>query len=83
MPPLLTRLRAAHAHPQPRPAARRHHRHLRHDWFYWSCVALVLIAVVSVFFWSTSARILQEPLRIDYGPTDPAFTTALGPVVGA
>ena len=31
----------------------------------------------------TSARILKEPLRLDYGPTDAAFPAAMGPIVGA
>ncbi len=37
----------------------------------------------AIFFWVTSARLLKEPIRLDYGPNDPAFASALGPVLGA
>ena len=51
-------------------------------WAWWSiagCVAVVLAA----YFWFTSARLLAEPIRIDYGPTDPSFANAMGPMTGA
>jgi cardiolipin synthase A/B len=42
-----------------------------------------LLVLFGGFFWFTSARILQQPIRLDYGPTDPAFASAMGPIVGA
>ncbi|MES2697718.1 MAG: cardiolipin synthase [Verrucomicrobiota bacterium] len=51
--------------------------------FFWAACILSGIAVLAVFFWTTSAKILKDPIRINYGPTDPAFASALGPVVGA
>jgi cardiolipin synthase len=42
-----------------------------------------VIVAFGLFFWVTSARMLQEPLRVEYGPLDPEFPTSLGPVVGA
>jgi cardiolipin synthase len=41
------------------------------------------VIVVAIFFWLTSARLLTEPIRIDYGPTDPSFANAMGPITGA
>lgn len=35
------------------------------------------------YFWLTSARLLNEPIRISYGPTDPSFTNAMGSITGA
>ncbi|HVU34099.1 MAG TPA: phospholipase D-like domain-containing protein [Opitutaceae bacterium] len=83
MPPLLDKLRRIRGHRPRRPPAQRPHRRLRHDWVFWSCVGGAVIAVFAVFFWMTSARILKRPIRLDFGPEDPAFATALGPIVGA
>jgi cardiolipin synthase len=47
----------------------------------WSIVAAAVI--VAGYFWKRSARLLKQPIRLDYGPADPAFAVALGPVVGA
>ncbi len=66
-----------------RPREKASQRLLRHDWLFWGCVALSTAAVFALFFWVTSARLLKEPLHLDYGPLDPAFTTSLGPIVGA
>lgn len=44
---------------------------------------MAVAVVLGLFFWLTSARILQEPIRIDYGPDSPKFTSSLGPLVGA
>jgi cardiolipin synthase A/B len=83
MPPLLQKLRRLRARHHERPHTPRHPRRLRHDWLYWSCVSGTVIAVFAIYFWITSARLLQDPLRLDFGPTDPAFPAALGPLVGA
>lgn len=42
-----------------------------------------LVVVLGVLFWSTSANLLNEPIRIDYGPTDASFANAMGPMTGA
>jgi cardiolipin synthase A/B len=76
----LRRLRHSRSAAKPRSAHRRLESH--HRWF-WAAIALSAVLVFSAYFWVTSARLLKEPLRIDYGPSDIAFTTALGPVVGA
>lgn len=39
--------------------------------------------MLGAYFWYVSARILQEPIRIDFGPDNPAFSAALGPLLGA
>lgn len=46
-------------------------------------VSVAVIAVVIAFFWVTSARLLQEPIKLDFGPRDPVFASAFGPLVGA
>jgi cardiolipin synthase A/B len=43
----------------------------------------VLAVALSAYFWLTSARILTEPIRINYGPTDASFANAMGPMTGA
>ncbi len=42
-----------------------------------------IVLVIGAYFWFTSARLLTEPIRIDYGPTDPSFANAMGPMTGA
>lgn len=39
--------------------------------------------MLAAYFWYVSARLIQEPVRLDFGPTDPAFPAALGPLLGA
>lgn len=43
----------------------------------------MVVVTFALYFWVTSARLLQEPLHLDFGPDDPRFTSALGPIVGA
>lgn len=83
MPPLLHKLRRSPDRHTKSPRPARPPRRLRHDWVYWSCVGGTVIAVFALYFWITSARLLQDPVRLDYGPNDPAFAAALGPLVGA
>lgn len=45
--------------------------------------SVVLVALLSIYFWKRTARLLKEPIRLDYGPNDPLFAAAMGPVVGA
>lgn len=51
--------------------------------FFWTGIILCVAAVLGVFFWATSAKILQKPITVNYGPDDPAFAVAMGPVVNA
>ena len=83
MPPLLQKLRRRRSEHRHAPARSGRYRRLEHDWLFWTSVAVAVVLVFALFFWATSARILQKPLRIDYGPTDPQFATSLGPIVGA
>lgn len=87
MPHLLEKLRSArrqrlaakHApHATSQPQTRRRGKR----WFWGSIVAGVIV-VLGAYFWFTSARLLTEPIRINYGPTDPSFANAMGPMTGA
>src|SRR5690349_15436526 len=51
-------------------------------WF-WVTVVAVIAVVMGGYFWLTSARLLSEPIRIDYGPLDASFANAMGPMTGA
>lgn len=83
MPPLLQKLLRRNGTGTSSRTGKRPAPRLGRDWIFWSCVALTVIAVFGLYFWVTSARILKDPLHLDYGPTSPAFTSALGPMVGA
>ncbi len=54
----------------------------RSPWF-WPGIAAAVVVGFGLYFWLTSARILGEPIAVDYGPRDAAFVSAMGPVVGA
>lgn len=84
MPPLLAKLpifrrRRPQTRPISAPASSGGH-HRRNVWLGIVGGAAVIIAI---FFWFTSARLLTEPIRIDYGPTDASFANAMGPITGA
>jgi cardiolipin synthase len=49
----------------------------------WLWVVFGATVLLGGYFWKTSARLLKEPIRIEYGPTDPAFSSAMGPLVSA
>ncbi|HET7537264.1 MAG TPA: phospholipase D-like domain-containing protein [Candidatus Didemnitutus sp.] len=55
----------------------------RDDRRVWLLVTLGLIAGLGLLFWSTSARIVGEPIEVSYGPASPIFMDSLGPVLGA
>ncbi len=46
-------------------------------------VVLAIATLLAFFFWVTSAGLLKEPVELDFGPRDPTFASAFGPVVGA
>jgi cardiolipin synthase A/B len=49
----------------------------------WPWAVALAAAILGVFFWRTSARILAEPVTLAYGPMTPAFAESLGPLLGA
>lgn len=49
----------------------------------WAWAALATTLLLGFYFWLTSARILGEPVEIDYGPQDPVFAGSLGPLLAA
>lgn len=51
--------------------------------WHWTFVVLGIAMLIGAYFWYVSARIVQEPMRIDFGPSDPAFVAAMGPLLGA
>lgn len=82
MPHLLEKIRTFRRRRSVRAAAHPH-VHSHHDRWYWATLAGAALAVVAVYFWLTSARLLEDPIRIDYGPTDASFANAMGPLTGA
>jgi len=50
---------------------------------FWLQITGGLALFFAAFFWFTSAGILQQPIQVDFGPADPPFASALGPIVGA
>jgi cardiolipin synthase A/B len=50
---------------------------------FWGSIVGGLIVALGALFWITSARLLSEPIRIDYGPLDASFRNAMGPITGA
>ncbi len=85
MPRLLEKIRHLRRRPHtPTPApggdSSRGRRNRR--WF-WGSVSGGIVVVLGAYFWFTSARLLTEVIRIDYGPTDASFANAMGPLTGA
>lgn len=87
MPHLLEKFRSARrqrlaAKPTPHPAVAPPPGPPR-KWRLWATSVGSVIAVLGTYFWFTSARLLTEPIRINYGPADPSFANAMGPMTGA
>lgn len=68
--------------PGPKGSKKRGPANQDRGWFWTACI-LTFVCVLGAFFWLTSAKILRDPIVVDYGPADPHFASALGPVVGA
>lgn len=49
----------------------------------WAWAALATTLLLAFYFWYTSARILGEPVEIDYGPDHPVFAGSMGPLLSA
>src|SRR5690242_7582574 len=60
--------------PHPAPRAKRR---------VWPWIVASVVVAMGAYFWLTTAKLLREPIRLKFGPTDPAFTAAMGPLVGA
>jgi cardiolipin synthase len=76
----IAKLRPHHRTLSPEAAKRRPKNDLR---WHWTFVSLGIAMVIGAYFWYVSARILQQPLRLDFGASDPAFRAAMGPLLGA
>ncbi len=51
--------------------------------WHWGFVLLGVAMVLGAYFWYVSARLLQQPFEIDFGPDNPSFPAAMGPLLGA
>jgi cardiolipin synthase A/B len=81
MPTLLHKMRNFHRRTRAKsPADASRSRDRR--WFWGSIVGGTAL-LLAAYFWFTSARILNEPIHIDYGPLDASFANAMGPLTGA
>jgi len=49
----------------------------------WYWLAGLLVVSLGLYFWFTSARIVSEPVTLNYGPEDPLFAGSLGPMLSA
>lgn len=82
MPRLLEKIRAMR-HRDPHPSRQETRSRPKNNRWFWVCVVLGAAIVLGAYFWKTSAKLLREPIAIDYGPLDPPFVSAMGPIVGA
>jgi cardiolipin synthase len=56
----------------------------KHDLaWHWTFVGLGLVMAIAAYCWYVSARTIREPIRVEFGPADPRFSAALGPLLGA
>lgn len=76
----IKRLRPERRPLTPEAAKRRSRVDLR---WHWAFVVLGVAMVIGAYFWYVSARTLEEPIRLTFGPADPAFRSAMGPLLGA
>lgn len=82
MPPLLSKL-LPRRRPHPSVSHRPPRSRRNELGWHWAFVTLGVAMVIGAYCWYVSARILQEPIRLHFGPSDPAFPAALGPLLGA
>ncbi len=52
-------------------------------WVAWAKALLLTVLICGAYFWYISARIIREPVELDYGPGDPLFLDSMGPLLGA
>ena len=67
--------------PARRAPASHHHRHDL-GW-HWAFVTIGLVLSIAGYCWYVSARLIEQPVHLNFGPSDPAFPAALGPLLGA
>lgn len=82
MSPILERLRVFRRHPRHNASSRPRPSRKERGW-YWAAIVAGVAVTLAAYFWLTSARLLSEPIRIDYGPLDSSFANAMGPMTGA
>lgn len=82
MPPLLEKFLKFRHRRKTAPPTRKPSSHHDLGW-HWVFVTVGLALMLGAYFWYVSARILQEPVRVKFGPDNPAFSAALGPLLGA
>jgi cardiolipin synthase len=49
----------------------------------WAKALVITVVICGFYFWYISARIIREPVELDYGPGDPLFLDSMGPLLGA
>src|SRR5262245_37423027 len=49
----------------------------------WWWTTITLVVGLGLLFWSTSARMVGEPITLNYGPSNPVFMDSMGPLLGA
>lgn len=80
--PLLSRIRSFRRTKRSPATSRSHSVATGRGWFWLQITGLAAL-LFGAFFWFTSASILQQPIHVDYGPADPPFARAMGPLVRA
>jgi cardiolipin synthase len=50
---------------------------------YWLAGFVILVFALGSLFWFTSARRVNYPIELTYGPADPVFIDSMGPMLGA
>lgn len=48
----------------------------------WWLLATMMVVLIGLYFWFTSAKILAEPVEFAYGAEDTAFAETIGPLLG-
>lgn len=84
MPPLLQKIVPFRRRQRGFPARNAYPSPARRDaTWHWVFVGLGLVMILGAYFWYVSARILEQPVRINFGPSEPEFPAALGPLLHA
>lgn len=79
---LLNKIRYFRRKKRPSPARHVASTTTGRGWFWLQITGLAAL-LFGAFFWFTSASILQQPIQVGYGPSDPRFASAFGPIVRA
>jgi cardiolipin synthase A/B len=83
MPPLLEKFRTYRRRRAQDSTTHHHPSSHHHKRWVWGSIASAVVLAAAAYFWLSSARLLREPIRIDYGPLDASFANAMGPLTGA